>query len=459
MTKRSMLWGGALVAGVAVALGPSLLTGPGTDLSKNLVLGWTALPILFLAGVLTSLTPCVYPLIPITVAIFGAGKRARSRGRAAVLSATYVLGIAAMYSSLGLAAAASGRAFGAFMGNPWVVTLFALMMLVFAAAMFGAFELQLPASVQLRLSGVAGVGFGSAFLMGLVAGIVAAPCTGPVLGAVLTFVAQSRDLWMGFWLLLVYALGMGLLFFVLGTFSMSLPKSGAWMDGVKTIFGIALVTVAISFVRPLLPAAPEVALRASTLAWLTGAVVAAAVLAGAIHRTFHGTVAELALKGAGVAVVIGALALRLGWVVEPARGGEAPVAAGLGPAAGATPVPARIEWLHSEAEALAKAKATGKPVLADFFAEWCTACKELDKLTFTDPRVRERVARDFVPLKVDGTDDTDEVRALQAKYGVVGLPLVTVIGPDGRQQPDPKVAGFLPPEQFLVELAKVPRPR
>ncbi len=448
------LWGGAILAGLAVALLPGTLTGPGTDLTRYLgAFGWIAIPVLFLAGVLTSLTPCVYPLIPITVAIFGAGKKARSRGRAAALSSTYVGGIAVMYTGLGLVAAATGHKFGRQMGNPIVVGAFAVLMLVFAASMFGAFDLALPAGLQAKLSGVAGVGFTSAFLMGLVAGIVAAPCTGPVLMAVLTFVAKSGNLWLGFWFLLTYALGMGLLFFVLGTFSMSLPKSGPWMDVVKSLMGIALVLVAISFLQPFLPKPHPSAFSEAILATAAGVLVALAVLAGAVHLSFHGSATQVTVKSFGVAVIVAAFALRVGWIYEPGASMAVAVHAGPGSAA-AAPVP-KIHWFTSAPQALARARAERKPVLADFFATWCTACMELDRKTFSDPRVRALVNQRFVPLKVDSSQDTDEVDALQKKYGVVGLPVVTFIDGDGRQRAQPRIDGYLPPGQFAKLIATV----
>lgn len=449
MNRTTRLWAGAVLGGAAVIWLPDALSGPGVDLSGSLALGGglvAALPLLFLAGVLTSLTPCVYPLIPITVSIFGA-RRDTGRRRGAALSLTYVLGIATMYSVLGLAAAASGRAFGTFMGNPWVVGSFAVMMLAFAASMFGAFEIRLPYALQARLSGVAGVGFGSAYLMGLVAGVVAAPCTGPVLGAVLTFVATSGNPWTGFWLLFTYAMGMGLLFFVLGTFSVTLPRSGPWMEGVKTILGVALVLVAVSFVRPLLPRAPAVPVDALWLAVGAGVAVALALLAGAVGRSFHAGPREATLKSFALVLLLGALAVRFDWVVQPRHARAAVAEDGF-------EVPEKVAWIHDEAEALALAQKLGRPVLVDFFATWCAACVELDKYTFTDRRVREVIARHFVPLKIDGTEDTDEIQALHGKYGVVGLPVVTVLDPEGRQLPQPRITGFVRADEFLAELRK-----
>ena len=180
-----------------------------------------------------SLTP---PLIPITVGVFGA-RNPEHRARSAGLSATYVAGIAVTYSALGLFAALSGKAFGSALGSPWVAGAMALFLFALAASMFGAFDLSLPASLGTRLGGLGGAGYAHAFGMGLAAGVVAAPCTGPVLAGVLAFVATQRSVALGFWMLFSYAVGMGTLFFVIGVTSLKLPRSGPWMEAVKRLFG------------------------------------------------------------------------------------------------------------------------------------------------------------------------------------------------------------------------------
>src|SRR3954451_20403165 len=197
----------ALGAGLLLAWLPYVLTqgvGPASlDLSGHLGLSAgvraSTFGILFAAGVLTSLTPCVYPLIPITVSVFGA-RQAEHRARSVALSATYVGGIAVTYSALGVFAALSGKAFGSVLASPWVIAVLAVFLVGLAASMFGAFDLNLPAAVQERLGLVRGAGFAHALGMGLVAGIVAAPCTGPVLAGVLTYVATRRSAVLGFWM-------------------------------------------------------------------------------------------------------------------------------------------------------------------------------------------------------------------------------------------------------------------
>jgi thiol:disulfide interchange protein DsbD len=299
-----------------------------------------------------------------------------------------------------------------------------------ATSMFGAFDLTLPRAVEEWVSSQKGLGFFWAFVMGLLAGVVAAPCTGPVLAGVLTFVATTRSAFAGFFLLFVYALGVGLPFFVLGTFSIRLPKSGPWMDAVKSVFGLLLLGAAVWFVRPFLP---ELKLPGSALALaaLSGGVVAAGILLGAVHRSFHGPALERALKSAGVASVVLGLTLRMVGASEP------PVA-----------------WVYSHDEALARARAEGKPVLIDFYADWCAGCVELDKHVFTDARVQDE-ARRFVMLKLDATRPSDEMDALHDRYGVNSMPIVLFLGPDGRAREEPKIVGYIPPEPFVAAMRKV----
>jgi thiol:disulfide interchange protein DsbD len=447
----------ALLAGLGAAVLPSFALG--SSAAVEVGLSPKALLLFYVAGLITALTPCVYPLIPITVSIFGAGKAAKSKGRAAALSATYVLGIALMYSGLGLFAAATGKAFGTYLGNPWVASFFAFAMLAMAASMFGAFELALPSSLNEKLSNLAGFGFGSAFLMGLVCGIVAAPCTGPALFGTLTYVAKSGQLWTGFWDLFVYGLGLGTPFFVLGTFAVKLPKSGAWMEGVKTVLGVLLVIVAISFLKPIFfSSVPSVSLTEPMVAVIAGVLVATAIAVGTLDWSFHGGAGEKAAKTFGLVVVIGALAFRFGWLAEWEHSAAAQTPTTITSADGKLfkTAEGKIDWFHDEEEALTQAKALQRPIIIDFFAEWCAACKELDKHTFSDPRVRDILAAKFIPLKVDGTSEDDpKVVALQKKYGVVGLPVVTVVTPEGQQLEDPKVIGYMKADEFLKEIAKV----
>ena len=426
----------ALVGLAALLILPEYLGGSLLSLDVNtdaLASGafWGALGVAYLGGVLTSLTPCVYPLIPITVAVFGA-REARSRLQALALTLVYIAGMAMMFSGLGYAAASSGKVFGSFLANPWMLAGLGLFFIAMAASMFGAFDIALPQGLALRLNRVGGAGWGGAFAMGLVAGVIAAPCTGPVLASLLTVVATSGQPAFGVLLLFVYALGVGLPFLLLGGFSVSLPKSGPWMEGVKSIFGIALLALALGYLKDALPGIRN-AVSGLSLPVIVGPLAAfLGILLGAVHRSFAGSVREKALKGAGVALVV------LGIFVRVNLGG----------------VTSDIPWTSDLATALARAEAEQKPVMIDFWAEWCAACKELDRYTFTHPDVRAEAER-FITVKIDGTLENEEILSLYDRYGVQGLPTVLFLDPSGKPYEDPRVTGFLDGPRFLQEMRKV----
>jgi thiol:disulfide interchange protein DsbD len=433
----------AALAFLGVAYVPDLLSlgpaGASSDLRLGALLAegsLLAFGVAFAGGVATSLTPCVYPLIPITVSVFGA-RKAGSRGEAMALSGLYVLGIAAMYSALGVGAALTGKAFGSVMQNPWVIGFVALVLAAMAASMFGAFDLRLPSSWQYRLGTVGGAGRAGAFAMGLVSGIIAAPCTGPVLAAALTFVAAKGSVTFGFGVMFVYALGMGLLFFLIGAFSIALPKSGPWMDGVKSVFGVALLAAAGVFLKDAFPAVKPLFSAAREGALLAAAAAAAGVLLGALHGSFSAPGPARAAKALGVLLLAGGIVY----------------AAGASAARDRRRAAEGFAWVHDEAEALALAKAAGRPVIVDFWAEWCTACKELDKIAWADPRVREEAAR-FVAVKLDGTDGSDAFQALTEKYGIVGMPTVLFIDPRGREVPE-RVTSAVEAEEMVETLRRV----
>jgi thiol:disulfide interchange protein DsbD len=421
-----------------LSLGP---TGASSDLRLGALLAEgsaLAFGVAFVGGVATSLTPCVYPLIPITVSIFGA-RKAGTRREAMALSGLYVLGIAAMYSALGVGAALTGKAFGSVMQNPWAVGFVALVLAAFAASMFGAFEIRLPHAWQARLNTVGGAGKAGAFAMGLVSGIIAAPCTGPVLGAALTYVAAKGSVAFGFAIMFAYALGMGVLFFAIGAFSISLPKSGAWMETVKSVFGVALLAAAALLLMGAFPAVKQAFSAARAAAFVAAAAAAAGVLAGALHASFGGPALQRVAKAVGVALLVGGIVYGAGASAarERSAGGEG------------------LAWLGDEASALALAKKEGRPVIIDFWADWCTACKELDKIAWADPRVREEAAR-FVTLKLDGTEGTDAFQKVTEKYGIVGMPTVVFIDPRGREVPE-RVTGAISAPQMLEVLRHVDR--
>lgn len=361
-------------------------------------------------GVLVDLTPCVYPLIPITVAVFGA--QGVSRGRALFLASAYVLGMATLYSTLGIVVALTGGQFGAWLGLPVVVLPIVGLLLALAASMFGAFDLQLPASVQTRLNAVGGAGPVGAFGMGLVSGFISAPCTGPVLLSLLAYIARASadgsSVFYGGSLLFTYALGMGSLFFAVAL-GASLFRPGRWMEYIKSFFGIALVVMALWFLAPLSPALRQF-MTGNDWGMLLGIGIAVAgLLAGAIHLSFYGERGEQLRKAAAIVVTIFGAQIALNNLVF---------------------VPAGT-WRHIETmaeleDALRGAGERQRPIVIDFWATWCAPCLEMDKLTFHAEAVEPILNSRFELIKINMTQETPDKLAIQKAFAGQTMPSVLV---------------------------------
>jgi len=361
-------------------------------------------------GFQTSLTPCVYPMIPITLGIFGARGKNVTRGKALALATAYVVGMGLTYATLGVTIAMVGGQFGTLLSNPYVIIPVVLIFCTLAASMFGAFELNLPASWQARLSQVGGSGFKGAFLMGLVGGLVAAPCTGPFLLGLLTYVSTTRSVIGGGSLLFVYALGMGVLFWVLAAFAMALPKSGRWMDWVKSAGGIFLLVGGIYFLRPLLPWMRHVGVPETWFLVTSIAIGIAGIAFGAIHLSFHGGAFEKFRKGTGIALVLIGVFGLWSWNLAPKH---------------------HVPWVYGdEKAAFDRARAEHKGVMVDFSATWCNPCEELER-TFGTDDVYEQITTNFVPLKFDVTEGTNVDLEHKDRYGAQTLPAVVFLSPTG----------------------------
>ena len=389
-----------------------------------------ALGLVFVAGLATSLTPCVYPMIVITVSVFGA-RQAESRLQGALLSTCFVLGMSALFVPLGVIAGMTGGVFGSLLANPWVLGGLALLFIALALSMFGAFEMNLPPALQNKLAQVGGIGFKGAFALGFVSAIIAAPCTGPVLAFLLTWIGTTSDVVFGGAALFVYSLGLGLLFWVVGTFAVSLPKSGRWLEWVKSVFGTVMIIMALYYLRDLLPIERPV----ERVTWLLsgcGGLLLIGVAVGAIHLSYHDeSKLKKARKTVGIAMAVVGATFGIWWLE-------------------ALPPGAKIEWMEDYAEARALAEDAGRPLLVDFGASWCGACGELDRYTFSDPRVvAEAQNRRIVPVRIDLSpgEDTPEKREVLASYDQRGLPLVVLH--DGEGEEVGRVTAMMEPEEFL----------
>jgi thiol:disulfide interchange protein DsbD len=381
--------------------------------------------LVFLGGMASSLTPCVYPMIPITIAVIGASGD-QGRFRAFLMSLVYVAGICATYTILGFVVGQSGGMFGELLQNKWVLVGISGVFVLLSLAMFGLYDFALPESVTTSASEAGGGGFVGAFLVGTVAGVVAAPCTGPVVAFLLVEIANRFTPLEGVVVMLAYSMGLGMLFLAVGTFSgvlAAIPRSGAWMVEVKHVFGIVMLAAAAYYMDQVLPAG------VMPFVWL-GIVLGGAFVLGGRMQLFSPP-----RSPRRVAAAVAFLALGSFLIFKPAP---------------STPVE-HVVWGHDEAAGLTSSAAQGRPVILDFTADWCAACKELEHLTYTDPAVVS-CAADFVPVMVDGTEATPVFDGLRKKYGFQGLPAVYFICPNGDVVENLTLKGFEPADRFLAKM-------
>jgi len=399
---------------------------------------WIAFLLVFLAGFLTSFTPCVYPMIPITIGYVAGASRGRLSGF--ILSLFFVLGIAIVYSVLGIAAALSGGVFGAALQSTAALIVIASIFILMAISMLGAFDITLPSAFQTKLqSGKRGGPIG-AVVMGGVTGLVASPCVGPVLVVLLTWVAQVGRPIYGFGLLFTFALGLGVLFLILGTFVgaiQSLPRAGVWMESVKHYFGWIFLALAVYYLRHVI--GPDWAqilygVLLVLFAAQVGAFSGLSAGAGKGEKWHKGIGIVLAVFG--IVFMASGLMAQQGWkrIAAVATGGQSPSAT------------STLPWRTDQDAALAQARASGKPVLIDFTADWCAACHELDKLTWSDPEVAGELGR-FVILRLDMTRKSPETAAIDARWSITGLPTVILLDSAGNEVQ--RFFGFRPASEVL----------
>jgi len=412
--------------------------------------------IAFGAGVLVSFTPCVYPMIPITVGVIGARSETPSFRRSLGLSVTYVFGLVLVYSVLGLLVGTLGAQVRGVIMSPYVLVGVAAFFSVLALGMFGLFELQLPPALATRLNAVGGRGFLGVLLMGMVSGLVASPCTAAPLAGILTYVAVEANPRMGFLLLFSFAWGMGLLLIVVGTSAGAvsrLPRSGDWMVDVKRLFGFIFLAVAVYFIRTLVP-------EMIYFLAIAACLIAGGIAFGALDSIPEPTTGRRLRKGVGVLLMVLGFYILLGtlWnhgVFLPERPAvSAPVAAGVlagGETAGPAPAAAPLKWETDVFGAFEQARTGDRRVLIDWWAEWCTTCEEMEKEAFARPDIRKALG-EYVLLRVDVTELDAKEEKLADKYKFFAPPTLIVADGDGKAVG--KLEGYENPGAVLAFLEK-----
>ncbi len=376
-----------------------------------------SLILIFLGGLALNLTPCVYPLIPITIGYFG-GQAEGKTSRLFLLGILYVLGMALTYSVIGVITSLSGAVFGTLLQNPFVITGIALLFIVLALSQFGVYEFKLPDKLVMKAGGAKG-GVMGAFFMGLTMGIVAAPCIGPFVLGLVTYVAAKGDPFYGFLMFFVLALGLGFPYLLLALFSgkiKKLPRAGDWMEGVKHIFGFILLGMAFFFVDPILPKSIQ------GYALPIFGIIAAAILLF-IDKTAN-QIKGFKLFKTVFSVIVLAISI---WALIPSEK--------LSP-----------DWQKFSIASYEQSLKNNESMLIDFYADWCIPCKELDALTFSDPRVIKEL-ESYTSYKVDMTQMNDANEELRKKFNVIGMPTVLIINSKGEEVH--RLTGFVNADEFL----------
>jgi thiol:disulfide interchange protein DsbD len=407
----------------------------------------------FLAfGLLLSFTPCVLPMVPILSSIIvGEGNVSRSKGF--TLALAYSLGMALVYTALGVAAGLAGEGLAGALQKPWVLLTFGALLVVLALSMFDVYQLQLPSSLQNRLSStsgrMSGGRFAGVFVMGALSALIVGPCVaGPLAGALL-YISQTKNVWTGGWALFSMAAGMSVPLLLTGVSAGSLlPRAGAWMNHVKRVFGLLLLAVAIWMVTPVFP------VTVAMLLWGAFAVLCAVFLrvfepiaAGAGLARYANKTLGLVLLTAGLFELVGAASAGQD-VLQPLAHLRATNVAAAAPEGKAQ----RFERIRTLAELDRVLASSPAPVMLDFYADWCVSCKEMERFTFSEPQVEAQMKQVRL-LQVDVTANNDEDRALMKKFGLFGPPGI-ILFKQGKEVPESRVIGFMAPEQFAQHLSR-----
>jgi thiol:disulfide interchange protein DsbD len=389
-------------------------------------------------------------MIPILSGIIVNHGHAVTHLRAFVLSLAYVLGMAVTYAAVGVAAGFSGTLLSAALQNAWVLGSFALVFVVLSFSMFGFYELQLPAALQSKLSDTAnqqGGSLSAIALMGALSALIVGPCVAAPLAGALLYIAQTKDAVLGGAALFAMGLGMGAPLLIVGVFSRSfLPKAGPWMEAVKKFFGVVLLATALWLVSPVLPN------WVIMLGWASLLIVPAIYLHALDPLPPHAGGWQRFWKGIGVALLLTGAAMLLG-LLGGGRDPLQPLAFLRGANAAAVAPAPTFEKVKTVAELDARLASATRPVMLDFYADWCVSCKEMEKFTFADPTVAAKM-KEFTLLKADVTTNNDDDKALLKRFGLFGPPGIIFFDQAGQEIANLRVVGYMPATQFLAVLEK-----
>jgi thiol:disulfide interchange protein DsbD len=413
-------------------------------------------------GLLLAFTPCVLPMIPILSGIIAGQGEAATPRRSFMLSVVYVLGMALTYTVAGAAFAAAGQQAQAFFQQPWIIIVFAALFVVLALAMFGLFDLKIPAALETRLAGASGRQKSGSFvgtaIMGALSALVVTACVAPPMVAALAVIGQTGDVLRGALALFAMAIGMGSPLLLVGVAGgRFLPHAGAWMTTVKTLFGVLFLAVAVWMLERVLPGSLTLAL------WALLVIVGGYYFGGFGRTSPGGDPSRLVARGTGLAAIVWGVIMMVGAAagghdpLQPLRGAALPGFAGEAAAKSAEPLPfKRVASTEDLDRELAAAKAAGKPALLDFYADWCVSCKEMEKYTFSVPDVQKDLSG-FVLLKADVTANSEADQALFRRFGVYGPPTTAFFGAHGRECRAFRLVGFVDADDFRSHLARFAR--